>query len=1293
MEYSMWAHPRSDDEELLLESLRRQLRRTEENLQSVGAELSSTGTREHSDRCFEEAANLTLEDLVQLNCNSQCSSNCKKTVGKTSCWDFQRKSKSDLLPTAFDKAVKENERLKEKLNNLHEQNASLASQNHYLKNRIETTNMELMESKTRISYLESTLGMHLVSIPKLEERIVTLEAEVSAQDKILRDAEDKLEQSQKTVVERESVLQRYKKDYEDLKIELIEQNKQGKRAEQQRNEALLNAEELTRVFQKYKEKITGRFEKVQAEGARLENYIINCEKEREKLNEKCVSYRKQLDIQDEQLRQLREENHNAKEEIMTLETKNSEMMSLLNQSNQKILELEKELNEKKRLLKEKNVLVSENAELRALNAQQHNNLNLCHQEMENSRRELNLLQTIISQLSLKKHARLGFKWHNLKCQLSSSSTKEAVSESCESNKPLTADLSVELATKEAETGKPHTNLTACNTVEHLLNDNERQEKRGFCGLETEPVKLIKTQEERRKCQQLELVSKQFEKERQRFKKEMEKLRLKLAKLDNENLSLKTSMAQRTSQFQSMQEELSAKTLKANTLKQEVTKKSSQLSALKKQLEEKAAAYSAAAARSTELEQELMGKKKRIRELETTVSEEYKQLTSAFEKAKLIHLEEHREMEKQIEILQTQLDKKHQQFVEQATTISVLQQDIIHKQHHIESLDGLLMESREETKKRDLKKDERLKILESQLNEQTIKVKQLESALDVCKEELALYLSQTEENKEMFQNQLKKKSEEVCYLQKEIKLKGRNLQDTSEQNILLQQTLHQQQQMLQQETIRTGELEDNQTKLEEQVSTLEQELQKQKVYAEDELRKVEEKLYLACQEADLNRQKVDELNSIIRQKTLEMDEYKNELTGMEKEVVRLKRDIDDKAMQISHLDITLKEAQSELSEKTSEVTVLEDKLLQSETCHREALQKIVELESALQNARGELKVVSLQLQGLQDALQNAQLSLEEKQVAIMNLTAELRYCKGEIEDKKQELLDMDQALKERNWELKQRAAQITQLDMTVREHKGEMEQQIIQLECNLEKSELEVKECNKQIESLESKLQHSKEELHEKDFELLQRNQEINQLKKKMERQQQSLEALEKTVKDQENCIGDQFREALDLGQQLKLEREQLQRTHSELLEARQMLAQSQREADKLACELEEVNCLSQEKESRANRLAEELGAAKAHEAQLELQMQSEIKKLFAEISSLKDACQIKLAHERDQAKRQTSTEHQKFGSYHLSEQLQQVKVELEEAQDNVTNLQQQLQMRDEMVRAASETLLVKVREL
>lgn len=45
--------------------------------------------------------------------------------------------------------------------------------------------------------------------------------------------------------------------------------------------------------------------------------------------------------------------------------------------------------------------------------------------------------------------------------------------------------------------------------------------------------------------------------------------------------------------------------------------------------------------------------------------------------------------------------------------------------------------------------------------------------------------------------------------------------------------------------------------------MEKELQKQKACAEDELRKVEEKLCLAAREADLNRQKVDELNCTIR----------------------------------------------------------------------------------------------------------------------------------------------------------------------------------------------------------------------------------------------------------------------------------------------------------------------------------------------------------------------------------------------------------------------------------------------
>ncbi|NWZ77873.1 CCD18 protein, partial [Poecile atricapillus] len=417
------------------------------------------------------------------------------------------------------------------------------------------------------------------------------------------------------------------------------------RAHQQRNEALLNVEELTRAFTKCKAEITEKLERAKAEEVVLGERLTNCEKEKEKLNEKCISYKKNLDILEEQLRQLKKENHNTKEEIKALEAKNTEMTVMLSQSGQKIIKLESELSEKEIVLKEKDALIIENEELTALTAQQHNHLKLCRQEIEVSREELNVLETIISQLSLSPSEEV--KWHPFKQHLLSSST-EATSASCgESSKPLIADLSIKLAMKGAEIQKPGENLAICTGADHLSNGNEGQENSRLCDLETEPVKLIRSPGERRKYQQLELISKQFEKVRQKFQKEVEELRTKLMKANEENSALRTSMAQRTSQFQIIQEDLLKKASKTNSLEREIRKKSSQLSALEKQLEEKTIAYSTAAERNAELEQELMGKNRCIHELEMTISEEHEKITSAFENEKLLHLEQHKEMERQI----------------------------------------------------------------------------------------------------------------------------------------------------------------------------------------------------------------------------------------------------------------------------------------------------------------------------------------------------------------------------------------------------------------------------------------------------------------------------------------------------------------------------------------------------------------------------------------------------------------------------------------------------------------------
>ncbi|XP_006831112.1 PREDICTED: coiled-coil domain-containing protein 18 [Chrysochloris asiatica] len=1233
---------KDNEEESLLAnvaSLRHELKITEWSLRNLGEELSSVSTSENSDYVYNSSRfeRLILEDLAQPTHTGFLNYSPYKKVCKLSSGN----SDSHKKP------------------------------------------------RDKVAILESA-QQQAANVPILEEQIINLEAEVSAQDKVLREAEDKLEQSQKMVIEKEQSLQKSQEECIKLKVDLLEQSKQGKRAERQRNDALYNAEEMSKAFQQYKEKVAEKLEKVQAEEEILEKNLINCEQENKRLQEKCGIYKNEVEVLKEKLRQLKEESTIGKEKLRTMAVKNSEVMAQLTESRQSVLKLQNDLDDKEEILREKFSIMNENKELKLRITTQNERLDLCHQEIENSRMELRSLEKIISQLPIKREM-FGFKSSLPKHQMSSLSNREDdCIGCCEANKMIISELRIKLAIKEAEIQKHQANLTANQLSQSLISCNDNQENGKLSSLETEPVKLGSNQVAERTKDQ----NKHYEREKQRLAAGIEELRIKLMQIEAENSDLKVDMAHRTSQFQLIQEELLEKASNSSKLENEMTKKCSQLLTLEKQLEEKIVAYSCIAAKNAELEQELMEKNEKIRSLETNINTEHEKICLAFEKAKKIHFEQHKEMEKHIERLEAQLEKKDQQFKEQEKTMSMLQQDIICKHHHLESLDRLLTESKGEMEKENMKKDEALKALQNQVSEETIKVRQLDSALEICKEELALHLNQLEGNKEKFEKQLKKKSEEVYCLQKELKIKNHSLQETTEQNVILQHTLQQQQQMLQQETIRNGELEDIQTKLEKQVSKLEQELQKQRESSTEKLRKMEEKCEAALHEADLKRHKIIELTGTARQAKLEMDQYKEELSRMEKEIMHQKRDGENKAMHLSQLDMILEQTKTELDKKTHAVKELEKLHHYTETELTEASQKREALETELQNAHGELKSTLRQLQELRDVLQKAQLSLEEKYTTIKDLTAELRECKMDIEDKKQELLEMDQALKERNWELKQRAAQVTHLDMTIREHRGEMEQKIIKLEGTLEKSELELKECNKQIENLNEKLQNAKEQLREKEFMMLQNEQEISQLKKEAERTQQKMKEMESVMKEQEQYIATQYKEAVDTDQELRLTREQLQNSRTEMVEARRQQVQAQREIERLSSELEEIKQLSKEKEVRGNHLAEELGASQVREAQLEARMKAEIKKLSTEVESLKEAYHHEiLSHQENHAKWKMSADSQKTSVQQLNEQLEKAKLELEDAQDTVSNLHQQVQDRNEVIEATNEALLIKGEKL
>lgn len=311
--------------------------------------------------------------------------------------DFQKKPRDKMSFSSSTPVDQEIRSLREKLNKLRQQNACLVSQNHSLMTKIESVHFELTQSRAKVSMLESA-QKQAANVPILEEQIINLEAEVSAQDKVLREAEDKLEQSQKMVIEKEQSLQKSQEECIRLKVDLLEQSKQGKRAERQRNEALYNAEELSKAFQHYKEKVAEKLEKVQAEEEILEKNLINCEKENKRLHEKCGLYKNELEILKEKLRQLKEENNNGKEKLRIMAVKNSEVMAQLTESRQSILKLESDLEDKDEILREKFSLMNENRELKVRIATQNERLDLCQQEIESSRVELRSLEKIMSQL-------------------------------------------------------------------------------------------------------------------------------------------------------------------------------------------------------------------------------------------------------------------------------------------------------------------------------------------------------------------------------------------------------------------------------------------------------------------------------------------------------------------------------------------------------------------------------------------------------------------------------------------------------------------------------------------------------------------------------------------------------------------------------------------------------------------------------------------------------------------------------------------------------------------------------
>ncbi|KAL0966688.1 hypothetical protein UPYG_G00298450 [Umbra pygmaea] len=377
-------------------TLRNQLRLTEISLQSLGEQLSQSGHDSHSKRCDESPVlwlpgRLTLEDLQPNAIQTSPEHPSVERVfspPSTESRYFPSRSRGEEMEAAP---------LRKKLGGLRQENASLATENRQLISDLEAAHIELSSSKTKARPLGSTIGVNAFSVAIMREQIHNLEAEMDVQARELRAAELNAEQSQQAAAQSERQATGLREELSMLRTELSDTTRQLKRAEQQRNQALCNAEKLTDAFKDYKANISVRLKKAMESESKLKESLIVCDRERGELENKCASLEKERREQGQHISNLTEDLTQAR----TLNTRNLELQGHLEEAAQRASRLEVELGERASATRELASLRRETEDLRTLTQCQEQRLSQCQREAQQSQAELADLESILTLLHLR----------------------------------------------------------------------------------------------------------------------------------------------------------------------------------------------------------------------------------------------------------------------------------------------------------------------------------------------------------------------------------------------------------------------------------------------------------------------------------------------------------------------------------------------------------------------------------------------------------------------------------------------------------------------------------------------------------------------------------------------------------------------------------------------------------------------------------------------------------------------------------------------------------------------------
>nr|XP_057923330.1 coiled-coil domain-containing protein 18-like isoform X1 [Doryrhamphus excisus] len=283
-----------------------------------------------------------------------------------------------------------------KMGSVRQENASLTMQDIQLISDLDATPYELLSSNSQACLRCSRVGpAHKEAV--LNEQICHLQAEVETKAKELKAAELRAERCQEEAAHSDIMVVNLTEKLGSVREELANKTALSKRAEQQRNQALENAEKLKEAFNEYKATIAITFQKVMENENKLKTSLTECDGEKEELEIKCAVLEREKAGHCETISQLKEEVRHTK----TLAAEHSALQAQLEDAGRRSSDLRRQLIERSAECKELVSLRKELEDLRTLTKNQEQCLALSHKAAQQSQAETVSLEAIISLLHLR----------------------------------------------------------------------------------------------------------------------------------------------------------------------------------------------------------------------------------------------------------------------------------------------------------------------------------------------------------------------------------------------------------------------------------------------------------------------------------------------------------------------------------------------------------------------------------------------------------------------------------------------------------------------------------------------------------------------------------------------------------------------------------------------------------------------------------------------------------------------------------------------------------------------------